>query len=115
MRGPGAVPGLFAAESAMDELAIKLNMDPVEFRLLNGPEKDESNGLPFSSRHFQECLRIGADKFGWSKRIPKVSSMREGDLILGWGMAVDYVPQDDKGASGTAIPMAWDIGSNSNN
>ncbi|MBV8377313.1 MAG: xanthine dehydrogenase family protein molybdopterin-binding subunit [Verrucomicrobia bacterium] len=87
MRGPGAVPGLFATESAMDELAIKLKMDPVEFRLLNEPEKDESNGLPFSSRHFQECLRVGATKFGWSKRNPAVSSMREGDLILGWGTA----------------------------
>jgi xanthine dehydrogenase YagR molybdenum-binding subunit len=87
MRGPGAVPGLFATESAMDELAIKLNMDPVEFRLLNEPQKDESNGLPFSSRHFQECLRVGAEKFGWSKRNPAVGSMRQGDLVLGWGMA----------------------------
>src|ERR1700731_1165599 len=86
MRGPGAVPGLFATESAMDELAIKLNVDPVEFRLLNEPQKDESNGLPFSSRHFQECLRVGAEKFGWSKRNPTVGSMREGDLLLGWGM-----------------------------
>ena len=87
MRGPGAVPGLFATESAMDELAIKLNMDPVEFRLVNEPQKDESNGLPFSSRHFQECLRVGAEKFGWSKRNPAVGSMRQGDLVLGWGMA----------------------------
>jgi xanthine dehydrogenase YagR molybdenum-binding subunit len=87
MRGPGAVPGLFATESAMDELAIKLKMDPVELRLLNEPEKDESNGLPFSSRHFQECLRTGAEKFGWAKRSPAVGSMRDGDLILGWGMA----------------------------
>ena len=86
MRGPGAVPGLFATESAMDELAIKLKMDPVEFRLLNEPQKDESNGLPFSSRHFQECLRVGAEKFGWSKRNPEAGSMREGDLLLGWGM-----------------------------
>jgi len=86
MRGPGAVPGLFATESAMDELAIKLNVDPVEFRLLNEPQKDESNGLPFSSRHFQECLRVGAEKFGWSKRNAAVGSMREGDLVLGWGM-----------------------------
>ena len=86
MRGPGAVPGLFATESAMDELAIKLNMDPVEFRLLNEPQKDESNGLPFSSRHFQECLGVGAEKFGWSNRNPAVGSMREGDLVLGWGM-----------------------------
>ncbi len=65
----------------------RLNMDPVEFRLLNEPKKDESNGLPFSSRHFQECLRTGAEKFGWSKRNPAVGSMREGDLVLGWGMA----------------------------
>src|ERR1700722_4748915 len=87
MRGPGAVPGLFATESAMNELATKLNIDPVEFRLLNEPEKDESNGLPFSSRHLQECLRTGAEKFGWSKRNPAVASMQDDDLILGWGMA----------------------------
>jgi xanthine dehydrogenase YagR molybdenum-binding subunit len=87
MRGPGAVPGLYALESAMDELAIKLKMDPVELRLRNEPEKDESNGKPFSSRHLKECLTVGAEKFGWSKRNPAVGSMREGDLILGWGMA----------------------------
>jgi len=71
----------------MDELAIKLNMDPVELRLRNEPEKDESNGLPFSSRHFQECLKVGAEKFGWPKRNPVVGSMRQGDLALGWGVA----------------------------
>jgi xanthine dehydrogenase YagR molybdenum-binding subunit len=87
MRGPGAVPGLFALESAMDELAIKLKMDPVELRLWNEPEKDESNGKPFSSRHLKECLTTGAEKFGWSKRNPAVGSMRQGDLVLGWGMA----------------------------
>jgi xanthine dehydrogenase YagR molybdenum-binding subunit len=87
MRGPGAVPGLFATESAMNELATKLNIDPVELRLLNEPQKDESNGLPFSSRHLQECLRTGSEKFGWKRRTPTVGSMREGDLILGWGMA----------------------------
>jgi xanthine dehydrogenase YagR molybdenum-binding subunit len=87
MRGPGAVPGLFATESAMDELAVKLNLDPVELRLRNEPEKDESNGLPFSSRHFQECLRVGAQKFGWARRTPSVGSMRQGDLVLGWGVA----------------------------
>lgn len=87
MRGPGAVPGLYALESAMDELAIKLKMDPVELRLRNEPEKDESNGKPFSSRHLQECITTGAEKFGWSKRNPTVGSMRKDDLILGWGMA----------------------------
>ena len=87
MRGPGAVPGLFATESAMDELAIKLKMDPVDLRLLNEPEKDESNDLPFSSRHLSECLTLGAQKFGWSQRTPEVGSMKKDGLTLGWGVA----------------------------
>jgi xanthine dehydrogenase YagR molybdenum-binding subunit len=87
MRGPGAVPGLFALESAMDELAIKLNMDPVKLRLLNEPEKDEGLNLPFSSRHMVECLNVGAEKFGWSRRTPQVGSMKKDGLILGWGVA----------------------------
>jgi xanthine dehydrogenase YagR molybdenum-binding subunit len=86
MRGPGAVPGLFAIESAMDELAIALHIDPVELRLQNEPEKDESTGLPFSSRHFQECLRLGAEKFGWPQRTPAVGSMHEDGVVLGWGV-----------------------------
>jgi len=87
MRGPGAVPGLFAVESAVDELAIKLNMDPVQFRILNDTLTDESQNKPFSSRHFKECLQVGAEKFGWAKRTAAVGSMRKGDLILGWGVA----------------------------
>jgi xanthine dehydrogenase YagR molybdenum-binding subunit len=86
MRGPGAVPGLFALESAMDELAIKLRIDPVELRLRNEPEKDEGNNLPFSSRHLKECFTVGAQKFGWSKRTPEVGSMKRDGLTLGWGM-----------------------------
>lgn len=87
MRGPGAVPGLFALESAMDELAIKLNMDPVALRLGLDTLTDEEKNKPFSSRHLKECLQVGAEKFGWSKRTPGVGSMRKGDLILGWGVA----------------------------
>ena len=87
MRGPGKVPGLFALESAMDELAIALDMDPVELRLKNEPEKDEMKNIPFSSRHLKECLAQGAQRFGWSRRNPQVGSMREGDAILGWGVA----------------------------
>ena len=88
MRGPGAVPGLYALESAMDELALKLEMDPVELRLINEPEMDESTGKPFSSRHLKECLSVGAEKFGWAKRNPTVGSMKNADgLTLGWGMA----------------------------
>src|SRR5580704_1334211 len=87
MRGPGAVPGLFALESAMDELAIKLNMDPIKLRLINEPQKDEGINLPFSSRHMVECLNVGAEKFGWSRRTPQVGSMKKDGLILGWGVA----------------------------
>jgi xanthine dehydrogenase YagR molybdenum-binding subunit len=87
MRGPGAVPGLFALESAMDELARKLKLDPVQLRLMNEPAKDESTGQPFSSRHLKECLTTGAEKFGWSKRTPGTGSMQRDGLTLGWGMA----------------------------
>ena len=87
MRGPGAVPGLWATESAMDELALKLGMDPVELRLANEPQIDEGLKIPFSSRHLKECLSTGADRFGWSKRDPRVGSMKRGGLTLGWGMA----------------------------
>lgn len=87
MRGPGAVPGMYALESAMDELAIALQIDPVELRLRNEPEHDEGNGLPFSSRHLRECLQQGAERFGWQKRLPGVGEMRRGDEVLGWGVA----------------------------
>lgn len=87
MRGPGAVPGLYATESAVNELADQLKIDPVELRKLNEPKLDESLGIPFSSRHFLECLDLGADKFGWSKRTAEVGSMQRDGLILGWGMA----------------------------
>jgi xanthine dehydrogenase YagR molybdenum-binding subunit len=87
MRGPGAVPGLFALESAMDELAVKLKMDPVKLRLINEPAIDEGLKLPFSSRHFVECLKVGGEKFGWAKRTPEVGSMKRDGLTLGWGVA----------------------------
>ncbi len=87
MRGPGAVPGLFATESAMNELADQLKLDPVRLRILNEPKIDESLGVPFSSRHFVECLELGAEKFGWSKRNREIGSMKRDGLILGWGMA----------------------------
>src|SRR5207253_1486078 len=87
MRGPGAVPGLYATESAMNEMADRLKIDPVRFRLLNEPKIDESLNLPFSSRHYVECLNLGAEKFGWSKRNPVAGSMKRDGLTLGWGMA----------------------------
>jgi xanthine dehydrogenase YagR molybdenum-binding subunit len=87
MRGPGAVPGLFALESAVDELAVGLKMDPVQFRLNNEPEIDESLKIPFSSRHMKECLTVGAEKFGWANRTPQIGSMKKDGVTLGWGVA----------------------------
>ena len=87
MRGPGAVPGLFATESAMNEMAERLKIDPVKFRILNEPKLDESLKLPFSSRHYVECLTLGSERFGWSQRNPAVGSMKRDGLTLGWGMA----------------------------
>jgi len=87
MRGPGAVPGLFALEAAMNELADQLNIDPLQLRLLNDAEKDESTNQPFSSRHLRECYETGAKKFGWEKRTAAIGSMRRDGKILGWGLA----------------------------
>ena len=87
MRGPGAVPGLYATESAMNELAAQLRIDPVRLRVMNEPKIDEDLGIPFSSRHLLECFELGAQKFGWSRRTPGIGSMTRDGLILGWGMA----------------------------
>jgi xanthine dehydrogenase YagR molybdenum-binding subunit len=87
MRGPGAVPGLYATESAMNELADQLKIDPVKLRMLNEPKIDEGKGIPFSSRHYIECLQLGSEKFGWSKRTPEIGSMKSNGAILGWGVA----------------------------
>lgn len=87
MRGPGAVTGLYATESAMNELAYELKIDPLKLRVINEPKIDEGCGLPFSSRHLLECFELGAEKFGWANRNPEVASMKRDGLILGWGMA----------------------------
>ena len=87
MRGPGAVPGLYATESAMNELADQLKIDPVRLRVLNEPNIDEGKGILFSSRHYIECLEQGMEKFGWSKRNPEIGSMKRDGQTLGWGMA----------------------------
>src|SRR5438093_12814652 len=71
----------------MNELADQLKLDLVHFRILNEPKIDEGEGIPFSSRHYVECLQLGAEKFGWSKRNPEVGSMKRDSLTLGWGVA----------------------------
>jgi xanthine dehydrogenase YagR molybdenum-binding subunit len=87
MRAPGAVSGMFALECAMDELAYALRMDPLELRLVNYAEVDPESGKPFSSKALRECYRLGAEKFGWSRRKMEPRSMRDGRLLVGWGTA----------------------------
>ncbi len=91
MRAPGEAPGLMALEIAMDELAEKLGMDPVELRIINDTQVDPANPQrPFSQRHLIECLRIGVDRFGWSRRDPRPSQMRDGGWLVGLGMAAGF-------------------------
>jgi xanthine dehydrogenase YagR molybdenum-binding subunit len=92
MRAPGAGVGLFALESAIDEMAAAVGMDPLEFRRANYTEYDGSAGLPFSSNHLLECFETAAEAFGWSRRNPEIGAMREADKIIGWGMACCHWP-----------------------
>jgi len=124
MRAPGEAPGHLALEAAMDELAEKLGMDPIELRILNEP--DRSPGDPskrFSDRHLVECLRQGADRFGWSKRNAKPAAVRDGRWLVGMGVAAGYrgapitksaarVAIDDEGKISVATDMT-DIGTGS--
>ncbi|MDQ8183282.1 xanthine dehydrogenase family protein molybdopterin-binding subunit [Pelagicoccus sp. SDUM812005] len=87
MRGPGETPGLWALESALDELAVELKIDPLELRLRNVAQRDEAKDLPWSINLHERCLREAAARFGWSQRNPEVGSMREGSEVIGWGIA----------------------------
>lgn len=87
MRAPGAVSGAFALESAIDELAYKLKIDPLELRLINYAEKDPDTGKPFSSKALREAYKQGAAKFGWEKRKAEPRSMRDGNWLVGYGVA----------------------------
>jgi xanthine dehydrogenase YagR molybdenum-binding subunit len=102
MRAPGEASGVFALESAMDELAVALNVDPIELRLRNEPEQDEFKKLPFSSRSTRECYRAAAGRFGWSRRTPEPRSMRDGRWLIGWGMATATYPMNYAPASAMA-------------
>jgi xanthine dehydrogenase YagR molybdenum-binding subunit len=92
MRAPGEAPGMYALESAMDEMAIKCNLDPIEFRIRNEPEDDAETGLPYSSRNLVACLREGAERFGWADRDPTPRSRREGRWLVGTGVASATYP-----------------------
>lgn len=92
MRAPGESIGTFALESAMDELAWALRMDPIELRRVNEPEKDPTKDTPFSSRHLTEAYRRGAEAFQWSARNPAARAQRDGHWLVGQGVATAYYP-----------------------
>ncbi|MEV0431905.1 xanthine dehydrogenase family protein molybdopterin-binding subunit [Nocardia sp. NPDC050413] len=94
MRAPGHCPGMYAAETAMDELAVALGMDPIALRIHNEPEVDPESGRPFSSRGLVECLRTGARRFGWADRDPAPRSRRDGRWLVGSGVAAATYPAD---------------------
>jgi xanthine dehydrogenase YagR molybdenum-binding subunit len=102
MRAPGEAPGTFALEIAMDELAYRLGLDPVELRLRNYAEQDEDKNLPWSTKSLRECYERGAERFGWSKRNPEPRSMRLGRTLIGWGMATATYPARRSPASAVA-------------
>jgi xanthine dehydrogenase YagR molybdenum-binding subunit len=87
MRAPHEGPGMFALESAMDELAAELGLDPLELRLRNYAEQDPKDGRPFSSKKLREVYAETARRFGWARRPKEARAMREGELLLGWGLA----------------------------
>ncbi|MDJ0364684.1 xanthine dehydrogenase family protein molybdopterin-binding subunit [Hymenobacter sp. H14-R3] len=87
MRAPGAATGSFAIECAIDELAYKAGVDPLEFRRLNYTYRDPTEDKPFSSKRLLDCYQEGATRFGWDQRTPEPRSMREGNMLVGWGMA----------------------------
>jgi xanthine dehydrogenase YagR molybdenum-binding subunit len=87
MRAPAAVSNMFALECALDELSYQLKIDPLELRLINYAETDPETGKPFSSKALRECYSLAAEKFGWRNRNPEPRSMRDGDLLVAWGVA----------------------------
>lgn len=92
MRSPPEVPYLFALESAMDELAVALNLDPVELRRRNDTMREPIKGLPYTSRALMPCFEAAAEAFGWERRNPKPGSTRAGDWLVGWGCAATMYP-----------------------
>src|SRR5437588_6539195 len=92
MRGPGEASGVYALESALDELAVALKIDPLKLRLRNHADTDPQAGLPWSSKSLKECYRSAAERFGWARRKPQPRSMRDGRLLVGYGMATATWP-----------------------
>lgn len=92
MRSPAEVPVIYALEAAMNELAAKAGIDPVEFRKMNDTQVNPTNGAPYTSRSLIQCLDAAAERFGWSDRDPQPRSMRDGDWLIGWGCSMAMYP-----------------------
>ncbi|MFT4278116.1 MAG: xanthine dehydrogenase family protein molybdopterin-binding subunit [Rhodopseudomonas sp.] len=110
MRAPGESVGTFAMESAIDEMAVALGIDPVELRILNQPTEDPLKGTPFSSRHIAEAWRAGAERFGWSQRNPTAASMRDGEWLVGMGCATATYPYHRMPGGAARITLTRDGG-----
>ena len=120
MRAPGECPGTYAVECAMDELGYALKMDPLELRRVNNSPNHPIKGIPWSTKHLRECYEQGAREFGWSRRTHEPRSMKDGRLLVGWGLATATYPAHARRAEvniqfkadGTAIARcaAHDLG-----
>jgi xanthine dehydrogenase YagR molybdenum-binding subunit len=104
-RAPGESTGNFAIESAMDELACALGVDPLELRRRNHADEEPSSGKPWSSKRLLECYELAAGRFGWSRRDPRPRSMRDGTWLVGWGMATPTYPAHLEEARATATRL----------
>ncbi|KAA2237797.1 xanthine dehydrogenase family protein molybdopterin-binding subunit [Salinarimonas soli] len=102
MRSPGVATGMLALETAMDELAVALRMDPLELRLKNYADRDQHKNLPWSSKELRACYRVAAERFGWSERTPEPRSMRRNGHLIGYGMATAVYPSHRAKASAAA-------------
>jgi xanthine dehydrogenase YagR molybdenum-binding subunit len=107
MRAPGAASGLFALECALDEIALTAGLDPLELRRRNLPARHPGNDRPWSAQHLEKCYRRASEAFGWSRRVPAPGAMREGDEILGWGMATASWPAE-RGAASARVQLLRD-------
>jgi xanthine dehydrogenase YagR molybdenum-binding subunit len=103
MRAPGECPGMYALESALDELAVAAGLDPVELRIRNEPAAEPESGLPFSSRNLVACLREGALRFGWADRDASPGARRDGRWLTGTGVAASTYPARRQPSRATAV------------
>ncbi|MGL5939393.1 MAG: xanthine dehydrogenase family protein molybdopterin-binding subunit [Waterburya sp.] len=106
MRAPGVAQGIFALESALDELAYELEIDPLQLRLINYANQDPESNLPWSEKALRQCYQQGAEKFGWSQRNPQPRSMNENGILIGYGMATGTYPMFRVRASARAIILS---------